>query len=116
MFCQALNAAVRPSIARCRVSGETPPTQVGLPLLQLLITPWSLIFHGIGIASGFQVTSEILVPLLVTASMLPPARAREMPAAMIADSNRSAVIRRRSRRAAAAARQRKRGHLIEFAR
>src|SRR5437867_6052699 len=36
-LCQLLKAAVRASIARCSESGDKPPAQVGLPLLQLLM-------------------------------------------------------------------------------
>src|ERR1041384_4531950 len=63
-------------MARCSVIGDTPPTHNGFPLLQLLRTPWSLILQGIGSANGLQTASPIWVPLLPTASMLPPARAR----------------------------------------
>src|SRR5947209_1527729 len=91
--CQALKAVVIPSIARCRVIGETPPTQVGLPLLQLLVTPWSLIFQAIGIAREFQATLAILVPLLTTVSRFPPARA-EPGAAAIRISTTSKAPRR----------------------
>src|SRR5258706_7376962 len=38
-FCQVVKAAVMASVARCSVNGETPPTQLGLPLLQLFSAP-----------------------------------------------------------------------------
>src|SRR6267142_1584360 len=101
-FCQVLNAAVIPSIARCSVSGDTPPAQVGLPLLQLLMIPWSLIFHGIGTARGLQTASAILVPPLTIASRLPPARVGEPIAAnprMRGTKNAAGRGRSRRRRA-----------------
>jgi hypothetical protein len=71
---QASKPTCSASMARCSVTGETPPTQVGLPSSQLSMTPCSLIFQETGIARSSQAIGRIAVPLLTITSRVPPAR------------------------------------------
>src|SRR5206468_8258163 len=82
-------------MARDSVSGDRPPEQVGLPLLQLSTTPWSLIFQAIGSASWLQTASSMRVPPATIASRLPPARAGPTPADRLVRSRARRTVEHR---------------------